>query len=157
MTRHISEEKIERVKGIIQKLQEASPFIAVTKKSVYDRINANEMTYRTLGRAFRRLVERGSLIQEVRGQYWLPEFHAKSIRNLKRIGDFESIKEVTIHILDALRYCESEEDWKLLEAFFTKMRENKYERDRAEFEEADQKLRSQVLEELERERKSSDV
>lgn len=115
------------------------------------------MVYRTIDRALKELVIKETLVQERWGQYWLPEYHANCIRNLRRLGDFDSIKEVSIHIIDALRYCESDEDWELLEAFFAKMNENRRDRDRAEYEEADQKLRDKVLEELERKGKSSNL
>jgi hypothetical protein len=164
---YLKKEKLDRVKAIIEDLQSKAPYSSVTKKKVDDVIKEEhqkqhldhilaiksqlenqgnmkkcpkrEMEYKTVERAFGVMLKNGTLVQEHRGQYWLPEYHANCVKNLKRIGDFESIKEVTIHILDALKYCKSDEDWKLLEAFFTKMNENKRERAHVEYYEAEQR------------------
>jgi hypothetical protein len=170
----VAKKNLDRVKEIVEKLQEDRPFEAVTKKRVFGVIKKEyqsklqeyairkklgkskkdeqepkyEVSYRTIERSINILVNKNSardLVKDARGQYWLP----------KNYDNFKRKKKAASHILDALRYCDSEEDWKLLEAFFAKMRENEHERDRAEYEEAHQRARDIVLEEVERNGKSS--
>ena len=56
--------------------------------------------------------------------------------------------------LDALIYCDSDEDWALLEAFFVKMRENKLEKELAEEWKQEQEEHARIMEEIEREKLS---
>lgn len=64
-------------------------------------------------------------------------------------GGYESAK----HFLESLRYCDSDEDWGLLETYFKKMLENKYEKERIEGLEAEQEYLTEGLEQLEKKEK----
>jgi hypothetical protein len=146
---YVSEENITRIKRIIERLQEASPFVAVTKKCVEERINEDHMrpkvSYRMIGRVFRILVDKGILVKASHGRYLSAEFYKIRIKKLKE--SYEGLEQLTAHYLDALDYCDSEEDWKLLEAFFTKMRDNKYAKERRECQEDYNALIDEVLQE----------
>ena len=61
-------------------------------------------------------------------------------------GGYESAK----HFLESLRYCDSDEDWALLEAYFAKMLDNKYEKERIEELEAEQEFYAEVSEQYEK-------
>jgi hypothetical protein len=156
---YVSEGTLARIRKIIEKLQKASPFTAVKKSHVRDEIESDytqpKVCRKTIGRAFKKLIERKDIAQDGRGQYWLPEFRANRMDYLKKkLKSNEGIIELARHFLDALVYCDSDDDWALLQAFFTKMRDNRYEREFVEFEKADQELTAKIMEEIEKEKKS---
>jgi hypothetical protein len=100
--------------------------LPVAKKDV-KKIVKSEMSDKTIERFFTLLVGRKHLVQIRRGRYWIKDVYFNNIDNLKeKIKHDESKVKVVQYFLDALEYCESDTDWKLLEVFFAKMRDNKY-------------------------------
>jgi len=55
--------------------------------------------------------------------------------------------------VEALMYCNSEEDWELLRAWFTKMNQNKYEQEQVEAWDADQEKIAKITEQIRNEKK----
>lgn len=148
-------------------------FDPVTKNQVYRRIkekyeknpkltNKKLFSYRTMERFFEKLTEMKDNKQIVkkdgRGKYWLFEIWEKNLEKIaaenielkKIINDLKKEKNSGKHFIDSLRYCNSDEDWALLEAYFTKMLENKYEKERIEGLEAEQEYLAEGLEQLEK-------
>jgi len=151
---YVSEEKLIGIKKIIEQLQKKSPLVAVTKKQVQIEMRVRKknrtpnhkpdhkelkMGYKTLTRVFKVLVEKESLVKRGQGQYWLPEVYANLKENKAKLVDF---------FVDALDYCYSDEDWKLLDAFLIKMRENKDAKERVECQEYNYALDAEISDEI---------
>ncbi len=170
------------------KEQEDHPSKPVTKKQVYARIKKafNKETkllkeplfsYRTMERAFDKLIIKERITREDDGKYWIPQYLENDREHLREQNEYkdlviknkenkskwqkriiEQLKKENAELvrivkpyLDALLYCDSEEDWALLEAFFAKMRENKYEiweKEHREAGEMERERQAEILEEM---------
>ncbi len=132
-------------------------------------------SYRTMERAIDKLIQHDAVRKDGTGQYWLMNNWENSLEHKKKekyelngiIKDlkqqksklskeknyFEGGYNAGKHFLDALRYCDSDEDWALLEAFFVKMNRNKMEKkyldDREELWDEEQEFNAKIMDEIE--------
>ena len=144
---YISKEKKDRVFKEFQKLQRKFPSKAVTIKALRTNLGVYE---KFVERAIKKLIASGDIEKPVHGQYWLKKnWKQNAIIERKKFEEVE--KEIQLikqqlrertkeknyfkggyrigqKYIEALMYCESEEDWDLLRVWFTKMTQNKYEK-----------------------------
>jgi len=170
------------VYSLFKNEQKRHPSKAVTKKQIYAKVplngkNKKIISYRIVERAIDRLCQKKVVTKEkdTRGQFWLPKNYNKSIRLLRK-SDEESTKQIESlkhelktlskekeyfrggykigeQYVEALMYCNSEEDWELLRAWFTKMNQNRYEQEQVELWDADQEKMAEITEQIRKEKK----
>jgi len=146
---YVSKAKLEKVFAAFEQIQKKSPLKYVTKSQVEE---ITKLNYRLITRAFQILKSQGKIvIGDNKGEWWLPSY----LRKQRKFKDAqEQYKETVIRFqkeeiekltktkkgilriakpyLDSLLYCNSEEDWELLGAWFAKMNQNKYEQEQVE-------------------------
>ncbi len=127
-----------------------------------------QFSYRVMERAIKRLCNKKIVKKDGRGAYWLSKNYDVSLERKQRenkeltriIKDLEQEKRKISkdksyfeggynagkHFLEALIYCNSKEDWALLQAWFTKMRENKWDLEELETWHHDEEYNAQLEE-----------
>jgi len=178
---YVKDKWIELVYSLFKKEQKRHPFKAVTKKQVYAKVPLNEknkkiISYRIMERAIDRLCPtKVTKEKDTRGKFWLPDNYNKNMRLLRKSNEeatkyIESLKHEQKKLskekdyfrggyrigkpyIDALQYCDSEEDWELLQAWFTKMNQNKYEQEQVEAWDNYQEEIAEIEEQIKKEKK----
>jgi hypothetical protein len=145
---YVSKAKLEKVFTAFEQRQKKLPLKHVTKSQVKEDTRLHP---RTITRAFQILYSRGKIARYGKGEWWLPSYLDKERKFLDAQEQYketvirlqkeeiekltktkEGILQIAKFYLDALIYCDSDEDWELLGAWFAKMNQNKYEQEQVE-------------------------
>jgi len=169
---YVSKAKLEKVFTAFEQRQKKAPLKYVTKSQVEE---ITKLNYRLITRAFQILTSKGKIERYGKGEWWLPSYLDKQRKNLDTQEQYketvirfqkgeiekltnarehkESILRITKFYLDALIYCDSDEDWELLGAWFAKMNQNKYEQEQVEAWDAYQEEIAEIEEQIKKEKK----